>query len=217
MPGLCAMRVASVTTSRSSRPPKKSAATRYPAPGTPPSPRSTRMPTVHGEKRCTLLFSDWIAGLDTSMPPSMSRCLWNGSMINAECWSSAAAAMSSCMDAYGETAANVRAETPSTFSSYAMKAWAMCLNCISTWLRPCAECSGEEKEVVGAEALMRSRAEARPANSMRWSAWTATGERLEGEARSRSVRSAGTLRGSWTQASTRSSASGCGHAMVRRL
>src|SRR5205809_992825 len=82
------------------------------------------------------------------------------------------------MVTYGETVANVHAEKPAALSSYAMKAWAMCLNCISTWLGPC-----DEEEDASAEA--------RQANSMRWSVWTATGERSEGEARSRSVTSAG--------------------------
>ena len=64
---------------------------------------------------------------------------------------------------------------------------------------------------------MRSSAEDRPANSIRCRAWTATGDRSEGEATSRRVSSAGTSRGMWTQASTRNSDSGCAHAMVRRL
>uniref|UniRef100_A0A0E0MBV4 Uncharacterized protein n=1 Tax=Oryza punctata TaxID=4537 RepID=A0A0E0MBV4_ORYPU len=86
MVGFLTMRVASAATSRSSLPPKKSATTRYPPPGTAARPRSTRMPTVHGEKLCTLQLSDCIAGWDTSSPPSTDRCLWNGSRMSAECW-----------------------------------------------------------------------------------------------------------------------------------
>jgi hypothetical protein len=73
------------------------------------------MPTVQGEKSWML----WIAGWNTSIPPSTDRCFWNGSRMSAECRSSAAM---------------VRADTPATFSSYAMKACAMCFNCSSTWL-----------------------------------------------------------------------------------
>jgi hypothetical protein len=37
----------------------------------------------------------------------------------------------SCMITYSDTAATVCAVTPAAFSSYAMKAWEMCLNCSS--------------------------------------------------------------------------------------
>lgn len=87
-----------------------------------------------------LWLSPWIAGWNVSRPPSRERRLWKGSRMSAECWSSAAEVTSSCMLSYGDTAATVpRTDTPPTFSSYAMKAWEMCLNCSSTWLRPCAD------------------------------------------------------------------------------
>ena len=64
---------------------------------------------------------------------------------------------------------------------------------------------------------MRSSAEDRSANSIRCRAWTATGDRSEGDATSTRVSSAGTSRAMCTHASTRNSESGCAHAMVRRL
>jgi hypothetical protein len=182
------------------------------------------MATVQGAKRCTLVLRGWMAGWKGSMPPSTRRHLWNGSRMSAEFWFSAAAATSSCMDTYGETATKVRADTPplALASSYAMNACAMCLYCVSTWLLPPPSWSrslqdDEEEDNPGVEALMRSSAEARPANSMRCSACTDTGDWLDGDAMSRSVRSPGTSRGAWTHASTRSSVSNCNHPMVRRL
>jgi hypothetical protein len=64
----------------------------------------------------------------------------------------------------------------------------------STWLRPCAECSKDDE---GADVLIRSSADDRPANSIRCSTstTTATGDRSKGDATSRRVRSAGTSRG----------------------